>query len=458
MKKYILTLTILLACTFLASCGDKAEQEGPWIGIAPGADLTAVTERTEYYDLNVETEEIFDLGLWEKNPEEYYQSDISNHGVIVYSLLGMQFAMEEPAQLWAEASSDGVNIYLYRTDGSRELLLQEFSAIGSFTDAGFQGYVDQDKNCYFYRTVSDRVGGEYIDTGTVMKVNPAGEIQYQHTLEPGFRIEGIRQTEDGRLYVLLDDYRNSKEVLQELDPNIGEAIQGFRMEWDYIGGWSSYLGSAGALPARATLQGIDSIDIAAQSISSCLYADGTSYALRLDWEIRDFQAKEDGTIEILWADRRGHHYTLDRMRMERVEKTPIVLRGIFAQELWLSEKVALFNQKSKEYHVIMETCGSGDDLEDYARLTSVQIGAGKGPDILCGTDLLEDYISGMMEKGALEMLNPYMEASSIREEDYFPLAFSMWRQGEGIYSVTPEWRFPVKRWTQRYWEAGRRRI
>jgi len=66
------------------------------------------------------------------------------------------------------------------------------------------------------------------------------------------------------------------------------------------------------------------------------------------------------------------------------------------------------------------------------------VGAGRGPDILCGDNLLHDLISGMLEKGVLEALNPYMEASGIREEDYFPLTFSSWRQGENIYGVTPK--------------------
>ena len=65
--------------------------------------------------------------------------------------------------------------------------------------------------------------------------------------------------------------------------------------------------------------------------------------------------------------------------------------------------------------MVLESCGYGNDVEDYARLTSVQVGAGKGPDILCGSELLQDYISGMMEKGALEELNLYMEASGIRD-------------------------------------------
>ena len=71
MKRLVIIPTILLFCILLTACRDRADQEGPWIGIAPGSDLADVTERTEYYDLVVETEELFDLGLWERNPEEY---------------------------------------------------------------------------------------------------------------------------------------------------------------------------------------------------------------------------------------------------------------------------------------------------------------------------------------------------------------------------------------------------
>lgn len=116
-------------------------------------------------------------------------------------------------------------------------------------------------------------------------------------------------------------------------------------------------------------------------------------------------------MEYLWTDFYGKQCIRERMHMEKVVKIPVVLRGSFAQDNWLSDQVSLFNQKSRDYHVLLETCGSGNDAEDFARLTSVQVGAGKGPDILCGSELLDDYISGMLEKGALEVLNPYMESS-----------------------------------------------
>ena len=439
MKKLIIMLTNFLFLAFLAACGGKAEQEEPWIGIAPDSDLAAVTERTEYYDLAVETEELFELGLWEKNPEEYYSTHIERLGITVYNLLGMQFAEGKPAQIWSEVSPDGVNIYLYRTDGSRELLASGLSDNDcAFVDARYDAFVDQDKNCYCYRNTFPKIDGEYMYVNTIMKILPTGEISYQNTLETGFRLDDIRQTEDGRIYLLMANYDTRKEVLEELDPDTGQLIPESRMEWDFISDGSSNLGTAGAFPARASIQGLDSIDTETKSTSPILYADGTSYGLRSEWDIQDFQVLEDGTIEVLWSYQRGHGYTMDRMRMEKVEKTPVVIRAVFERDSWLSEKVALFNQKSRDYHVVLESCGYGNDVEDYARLTSVQVGAGKGPDILCGSELLQDYVSGMMEKGALEELNPYMEASGIREEDYFPLAFSAWRQGEKIYSVTPK--------------------
>lgn len=432
-------LTILLTGSLLAACGDRAEQEGPWIGIAPGSDLTDVTERTEYYDLIVETEDLFDLGLWEKNPEEYYSCDIQERGITIYNLLGTQFAEGEPAQLWSEATPSGVNIYLYRTDGSRELLLSGLSDNdNAFVDARYEGYLDRDKNCYLYRTTYPKIEGEYKSVSTIMKILSTGEVQYHISLEPDFLLTDICQTEDGRIYLLLDDYETRKEALEELNPDTGQVIPESRMEWDFIGDGTSDLGTAGTSLARASNQGIDSLDIHNQSASPLLYADGTPYALRWNWQIQDFQVLEDGTIEMLFAYSNEHKYTMDRMHMEKVEKTPVVVRGIFEEDYWLSEKVALFNQKGNDYHVILESCGYSNDMEDFARLTSVQVGAGKGPDILCGSELLQDYISGMMEKGALEELNPYMETSGIREEDYFPLTFSAWRQGDKIYSITPK--------------------
>ena len=261
-----------MACGLLTACGAKTDQEGPWIGIAPGSDLTAVTERTEYYDLAVETEALFDLGLWEKNPEEYDSTDIQERGITIYNLLGTQFTMGEPAQLWSEATPLGVNLYLYRTDGSRELLVSGLpDDDDDFADAIYEGYVDQDKNCYLYYINWPEMNGEYTPVSTVMKLLPTGELSYQKSLEAGFKLEDICQTEDGRLYLLLNEYETGKEVLEEFNAETGKVIPESRMEWNSIDAWISSLGTAGVSPARTTLRGIDSVDMAAQKISPLLY-------------------------------------------------------------------------------------------------------------------------------------------------------------------------------------------
>lgn len=103
-------------------------------------------------------------------------------------------------------SPAGVDIYLYRTDGSRELLLSRLSDDDcSFVDARYAGYMDKNRNCYFYVTNWPEINGAYTPAGTIMKILPTGEILYQNSLEPVFSMDDIRQTEDGRIYVLLAD-------------------------------------------------------------------------------------------------------------------------------------------------------------------------------------------------------------------------------------------------------------
>ena len=239
--------------------------------------------------------------------------------------------------------------------------------------------------------------------------------------------------------MLLADPENLKEFLRELDPETGQVIARPQVELSYadihIGAANGSVALAGYIESG---YGIKSVDLNAQSTSPLLYFDGTSYGWHKDSLFQDFRVLEDGAVEFLWTDKNGKHCILEKMCMEKVEKIPVVVRGIFFVDFWLSEQVNLFNQGDSDYYVILETCGYGNDLEDFARITSVQVGAGKGPDILCGDYLLHDYINGMLDKDALEELNPYMESSGIREEDYFPLVFATWRQEEKIYSITPK--------------------
>lgn len=439
MKRCILFSAILfLFCVFQIACGagekeeEKAE-ESVWQGIAPELeDLSDITERTEYYDVTIESEDFSSTGRGR--------------------LLGAQFFQGNPIQICAQ----GTDIYLYRTDGSGELLLsnvsgqytvsgvpQEEFESGQYTQYSYQWYMDQEGDFYCYGTILEHSGLYEKQEGSLVKILSSGEILYETTIGSDILINDLCQTEDGRIYLLLCDKTEDKVfgnwLLAELDSAAGKPVQESVKELPLK--YSVYLGKAGSYPAvtgntQSDDGKISRVDMAEGNMSPILFFTGISYGWHNDMELWDVQVSEDGGIELLWADTYGAGGLWERLKMEKVEKTPIVVRGVFYGDTWFGNKVAQFNMENSTYHVVVEDCGSDNDVEDFARLTSVQIGTGKGPDIINGI-LMSDYMAGMLEKGALEELNPYMEASGIREEDYFPLTFASWRQGDRIYAVNP---------------------
>lgn len=432
MRKNRLSITIFLSCLLLTSCGTEKKPD-PWRGIAPGMeDLSAVTERTEYYDLAAETEPLFG-----QEPGE--ASDAGRTG---YRHLGTQFLEGEPVQLRAVMSLNESDIYLCRKDGNSEIVLRGVpnSLIRAFP--GCQWYLDRDGNFYCIRKSSYTVSEDDPNKSTrqdavITKLLPSGEILYETPLPTDTDIDDILQLEDGGMYVLLRDELDYTQILARIDPDSGKLMADSRLKTDYDS--QVYLGSAGGSLTvtgygRSSDREIMKADLAGQSFEPVLYFNGTSYSWHSGRELGDFRVMEDGSIELLWTCSDGTGSFLERLRMEKVEKIPLVCRGQIDADSWLGERIARFNRENSDYHIILEDCGIDNDLQDFARLTSVQMGAGKGPDILYG-DFMEDYMSGLLQKGALEELTPWLEASGIREEDYFSTVFTTWRQGERIYSV-----------------------
>ena len=406
-------------------------------------DLTAITERTEYYDVAVESEALFDLGLEEKMPQSWSAERTIALGGSGWLPVGTQFFRGEPVQLWAEAGPKGSDIYLYRKDGSRELLLEDFSTgyVASEFRSSCRWYMDQEGGYYCYGGIYREVDGIYSESeGFLAKILSSGEILYEAALEPGIFIRGLCQAEDGRIYLLLVDRTEDKVYgvwkLAEADPATGEPVRESVRElpWKI----EVYLGKAGSFPAvtgnHHTDRQISRMDLSEGSLSPILYFTGISYGWHNDLKLQDFQVLEDGGIELLWTETGGTGGLLERLRMEKVEKIPIVVRGGLLRDNWFGNKVLQFNRENSTYHVVVEDCGSGNDEEDFARLTSIQIGAGGGPDIINGI-LMRDYMEGLLDKGALEDLTLYMEASGVREEEYFPLVFASLRQSGRVYGV-----------------------
>lgn len=155
-----------------------------------------------------------------------------------------------------------------------------------------------------------------------------------------------------------------------------------------------------------------------------LYLAGTSYAWPAGLNLESFRVLEDGTVELLLADRNGLNCCLDKIRMQKTEKIPIVVRSGDRVDDVFRELVSLFNMENSTYQVIIEDCTDPEALED---------------------------------------MKPYMEKDGIREEDYFPLTFSVWRQcalflrlggsggrGQGDFRMSVRRRLPCGDWHMVY--------
>ncbi len=460
MKKYSIFTIALLFLFSLSACGSEENGETTWRGISSDLkDLTAIIDRTEYYDIFVKQEDIFKPSPWEKNPPDEYVVNSFAHGSTVYVHLGTQFYQGEPVQFWAEDCPGDIkgnpayaDIYLYRKDGSRELLLQDFPLRYTSPDHPYQWYRDPEGDFYCYRNMNYSILNQadttekafWLNTSLV-KILSTGEILYENTLDPGISIMDICQSADGSVYLILWSEEEDCWKLAEADPESGHVtlLEDGDLQSSLLEGASApCLGMAEgdlAVLGFSLNNGYELAKCNADngSMEILLSFNGTSYEVQQEnlW-LREFQVLQGGTVECIRTDSDHASGSLEQLQMVPVEKIPVVIRGTWGIDQWVSERAAWFNRENDTYHVILEDCGSGQ-VEDFARLTSIQMAAGKGPDILCGEKLLQDYVDGMLEKGAFEELSTYMADSGLKEEEYFPLTFATWRDGDRIYSVNP---------------------
>ena len=377
MKKYGMLAGLLLLCTLFAACGAGEEKESSWRGVEKGMDdLTAITDRTEYYDLAVEAEELFDLGLWERNPPDESLVNVLAMGGTVYLPLGTQFYLGEPVQLWATVRPDTSEVYLYRKDGTGELLLSGIPSRYTKPGAEYQWYLDQEGNLYYSRMANysaysrDEVRKDYEEDTSFVKFLASGEVLFEYMLEPGVIVEDICQLDDGRVYLQIKDSVERTRYYGEVDPATGDIRPVGQSEMFYE--LVPKLGTAGSSVAAVGNSSLSMsrefvrMDFSGEGSSTLLSLVGTSYAWHEKLSLADFRVLEDGGIELLWTDLNGVGGLLERLEMVRVEKTPIVLRGVFQGDAWIAERVALFNRQSSDYHVVIEDCGNNDP-DDFAR-------------------------------------------------------------------------------------------
>lgn len=141
MKKIYLIAAFLVSCILLAGCagqGDNEESTGR--STQAGADgLYAVNGQEEYYEIITKRQAIFQWG--QEDEESLLTGKRSD-------FIGMQFYQGEPVQLWGISVIRGMSIvrdiYVYRQDGSREVMLQEMAP------HSYHGYLDQEGSLYLW--------------------------------------------------------------------------------------------------------------------------------------------------------------------------------------------------------------------------------------------------------------------------------------------------------------------
>ena len=288
MKKYGMLAGLLLLCTLFTACGAGEEKESSWRGVEEGMDdLTAITDRTEYYDLAVESEELFDLGLWERNPQDDYLENVLAMGGTVYLPLGTQFYLGEPVQLWATVRPDTSEVYLYRKDGTGELLLSGIPSRYTKPGAEYQWYLDREGNFYYSRMANysaysrDGVRKDYEEDTSFVKFLASGEVLFEYTLEPGVIVEDICQLDDGRVYLQIKDSVERTRYYGEVDPVAGAITPVAQPEMHYevrpdLGAAGSALAAVGH-PSIGMSREFARVDVGGKGSSMLLSLTGTSY-------------------------------------------------------------------------------------------------------------------------------------------------------------------------------------
>lgn len=105
-----------------------------------------------------------------------------------------------------------------------------------------------------------------------------------------------------------------------------------------------------------------------------------------------------------------------------------------AASSWLQDAIDGFNRQSDDYYIRLEESGWGEALETCRDRMSVEIAAGRGPDIFTGDVFVVN--ESILKKGVVENLAPWMDAMGITDEKYFPAVRALSVEDK-VYGISP---------------------
>ena len=409
---FIRMFCVLVCClVFLAACrGNEEESMQPSPSGTEGQPFSPDGGNT---DVAVDEEDFYDVA-----------SELSTG-----RFLGMQFWQGEPVQLWmSEPMTEGgktfVSVYMYQKDGTREVCIEQIDE-----DTARMIYIrDSEGSCY---TVSGESGNKKI-----ARLDSAGKTKYTTPL--GGNLWDLCALEDGRLALLTSKGNNTAGgynlLLLDSKGELTTVFESERMDRRPV------LGAAEDGPLLLMGDYVYRVNLMDGKREQIYSFRQTAYVVQDPVgfsDIQDFCMKADGSFEIIRSDQHGSGKCETLKLVEQnTDKKDVVLRtaAYMDQEIWLKERILEFNNSQEKYRVVIDAFEDGGDLDDFAAATGVELATGKGPEILMGS-LLTESVSGLIEKDILMDMAPLMEQSGIREEDYFPITFDMWRTEDSIYCV-----------------------
>lgn len=408
MKKHLQILFFAFCLFALTACG------------AENNILGNQNNASEFYDILVEETEVF-------------HTEMNN------TYLGVQFYGEDIIQILL--GQDGVR--MLNADGGSEIVLPEY---GFFTGNWF--LTSEGKSILFY---------EETYGGGVRVLDKSGEGLFSLDDVLGL---SICETEKGTVYLLAEE--DDRIFLGELDmengllkklecPDIQQPLYRNVAVYQSLG-----IGPEG--PMLMDSEGIWKLEIKENEAAKSIFMpfDGTSYMAMLsdpisnpNYNLRNasgFRVLKDGSAEVLWKYVDSGKGLLQVLRYEKMEKQVLRLRCTDLSG-WMAECITAFNQSNDNYQVILERLAANQTdmsaLEDFQQRTDMEIGAGKGADLIIGQ--ASGNFSALQEKGVLEDLTPYLEQSGINREDYFPITFAQKEDQETVYGIAPAI-YPMSLW------------
>ena len=261
--------------------------------------------------------------------------------------------------------------------------------------------------------------------------------QQVYRLDAGGAIGEICGTKNGDIALLVSDMQGSGYMVLTLDKETRVLTNRVAVQ-DFLAVSEGYEADILVM----TWQGVYDLNLENGDKVWHMKWAGTSYVTGAEQKSPcAFSLPEEGKLEQLQSNRDGKFFmeSLCKINPNATGKILLTYRTTMATA---EEKqlIAQFNKENEEYYVVLEERGDMYWV-DYQNRNSMEIATGKGPDLISPSAV--QSMSSLAEKGALENLESYFQASGFSVDNYFPVAVSNLGMETGIYAVGSRMSFSV---------------